>query len=163
MKNKQHSTSDFEDNSVKLFYKMPKKCHYLEWKKPPGNIVLLFASLENVRSVNRPRREWAPSDKSLAVKHWLEKESSYLSPNYSFQAAWAGQTATGWPKLLGKNNWGWDTRSLSLVSALLSAVGFPNLFSDFSSQYLTPYPSIFLEVTGKALWLLGWTHQLYIH
>ena len=37
----------------------------LRLKKPPGNIVLLFASLENVRSVNHPRREWAPSDKSL--------------------------------------------------------------------------------------------------
>ena len=44
---------------------MPKKCHYLVEKKTPGNIVLLFASLENVRLVNHPRREWAPSDKSL--------------------------------------------------------------------------------------------------
>ena len=52
-----------------------------------------------------------------ALLHWPEKESSYLSPNYSSQAAWAGQSATGWSKQLGKKNWGWDTCSLSRISA----------------------------------------------
>ena len=59
-----------------------------------------------------------------ALLHWPEKESSYLSPNYSSQAAWAGQSATGWSKQLGKKNWGWDTcsSSLFLVNALLPTV-----------------------------------------
>ena len=44
---------------------------------------------------------------------------SYLSPNYSFQAAWASQTATGWSKQLGKDNLGLDMCSLSLFSAVM--------------------------------------------
>ena len=35
-----------------------------------------------------------------ALLHWPEKESSYLSPNYSFQAAWANQSANGQSKKL---------------------------------------------------------------
>ena len=58
-----------------------------------------------------------------ALLHWLwpEKESSYLSPNYSFQAAWAGQMATGRSKQHGKNDGGWDTCTLSLVSSCSNA------------------------------------------
>ena len=54
-----------------------------------------------------------------ALLHWQEKESSYLSPNYSFQAAWTGQTAIVWSKQLGRNNNDWDIRSLSLVSTVM--------------------------------------------
>ena len=63
---------------------------------------------------------WATAHPALL--YWPEKESLYLSPNYSFQAAWPSQLVTGWSKQLGKKNWGWDTSSLSLVSALLPAV-----------------------------------------
>ena len=60
-----------------------------------------------------------------SLKYWPEKEGLYLSPNYSFQAAWAGyMTTASRPKLLGKKNWGWDTYTLSLVNALLPAVAW---------------------------------------
>ena len=48
-------------------------------------------------------------------QHWPEKESLYLSPNYSFQAAWDSQTTTGLAKLLGKKKWGWDIRFTQAV------------------------------------------------
>ena len=39
-------------------------------------------------------------------QHWPEKESLYLSPNYSFQAAWDSQMTTDQAKLLGKKKMG---------------------------------------------------------
>ena len=41
----------------------------------------------------------------------------YISPNYSFQAAWAGQWLFSWLKQLEKNNWAWDMSSPSILSA----------------------------------------------
>ena len=54
-----------------------------------------------------------------ALLRGREKESSYLSPNLSFQAALASQMVTGRSKQHGKTNWDWDMRSLSLVSAVM--------------------------------------------
>ena len=64
-----------------------------------------------------------PQPARPAIKQWIEKGSLYLSPNYSFQTFWAGQTAFGWPKLLGKKNLDWVMSSLYLASALLLDVG----------------------------------------
>ena len=48
-----------------------------------------------------------------------EIESSYLSPNFSFLAALTSQWPIGYVKQLEKNNWDWDTSSLSLASTVM--------------------------------------------
>ena len=45
--------------------------------------------------------------------HWPEKDSGYLSPNFSFQAAWMDEWLICRLKQLGENDYDWDTNSFS--------------------------------------------------
>ena len=48
----------------------------LKLKKPHQVTLFLFSSLENVKSVNCPRREWIPSDESLfQTRHSNQSQS----------------------------------------------------------------------------------------
>ena len=99
------------------FKRIPHALYFSQykWLSVHGTIPLSYSILAfNGRTDHQIHYRAHP-----ALLHWREKESLYLSPNLSFQAALASQMVTGRSKQHGKTNWDWDMRSLSLVSAVM--------------------------------------------